>query len=74
MSEELVDGDEGIINRKLPVNAKNFSVLKNNGATHSKQNKDEDEGWENCNEEDEERKDVEMIDKSLKRVVSKGRN
>lgn len=29
VSEELVDGDEGIINQKLPVNDKKFSVLKN---------------------------------------------
>ena len=74
ISEELIDGDEGIINRKLPTNAKNFSILRINGATSKRQNKDEDEGWENCNEEDEERKDIEMIDQSLKRVVSKGNN
>lgn len=69
LDEEDVDGDEGIINRRLPINSYNHqiqvngAVIKNNlqfkipGQSHN----DEEEGWENCKEEDEERKDGDMI-------------
>lgn len=61
--DEIVDGDEGIVNRRLPLNSYNHQVPK------AGDNNEEEDGWENCKEEDEERKDGEMIGQSIKRKV-----
>ncbi len=72
--DEIVDGDEGVINRRLPINsynhqaqiAMNLSIKRLNRAKNQQIN-EEFEGCENCNEDDEERKDVDLIGSSLKR-------
>ncbi|CDW89738.1 ring finger protein [Stylonychia lemnae] len=78
--DEVVDGDEGVINRRLPLNsynhqtqvAQNIQRL-NRGNARLRVINDEEEGCENCNEEDEERKDADLIGSSLKRQVIKER-
>ena len=56
-SEELVDGDEGIINRRLPINEYNHQVHVGPPMIANQKESEECEGWENCKEEDEERKE-----------------
>ena len=69
VSEEIVDGDEGINNRRLPMNSFNNQVLFENVR---RRNEDED-GWENCKEEDEERKEGDIMGESIRRRMHKGK-
>ena len=92
--DEVLDGDEGIINRRLPLNSYNHQIQVENhqkagsgkglkkthtanfGAVQVKSGKqnEEEEGWENCREEDEERKDGEYIEQSISRQVLKDKD
>ena len=84
--DEVLDGDEGIINRRLPVNQYNHQVsprgaqkpLKQSRALgliqsrkHMRNNFEEEEGCENCKEEDEERKEGEGQNQSVIRQIPK---
>lgn len=67
--DEVIDGDEGIVNRRLPINTYNHQVSPRvpqsalrqhrvqNQARKMQRNFEEEEGIENCKEEDEERKE-----------------
>lgn len=71
--DELIDGDEGIMGFKLPLNSYNHQISSGEGhrKLHSnnilrlshgvrlQQPNEDEEGCENCKEEDEERKDEE---------------
>jgi hypothetical protein len=82
--EEIIDGDEGIINRRLPMNSYNHQIqgciqypigmerfLLNKRMPEEDLINEEEEGWENCREEDEERKEGDIMDQSLRRQVLK---
>ena len=61
------------MNRRLPINSYNHqlqvngALIKNSLQIKPPGHNDEEEGWENFKEEDEERKDGDLIGQSLKR-------